>query len=429
MRQARKNKGWKQAELAERIGSQKQRISAIETGNYSPTIEMLAKLCTHLDELHHANLWVFSWLEQRLNQDGVEDEVQTFLKSVRDAGSQFTPAGTRWELGMPRSLEDFPTSFQPLTIVCGDRREIPPDSRGDLFAYPLAATDLMFLPSLGAMDRSTIIRTDKVFMDMSNEYLSRIFKDTNILFIGSPAVNYGTRIVNQESIFRFDLDPDLIAWMKDYRLAPELTDKLELDYFWKKVQQREGQQNLKVEDLKDLSNEKIEALDKYVERSMGMENTKSRMNRFRKPGILDPADDKVHGTSTRQLIDFGIISIARNPFATTAEFVCIIAAGIHGPGTAHAMRVLADGRNFKDRPFGGVLEITLDGFLDWPSRFERASWNWQTKPYTPKILFENFKSSLTGLGQQRGEAFLSMTDREIEQSLEFLGKIMGEETS
>ena len=90
------------------------------------------------------------------------------------------------------------------------------------------------------------------------------------------------------------------------------------------------------------------------------------MNRFRKPGLVDPADWRIHGTVTKPHNDFGLISLAPNPFADSTDYVCIIVAGIHGPGTAQAVRALADAKNFRDHPFGGVFEVTLDQFQDWP---------------------------------------------------------------
>lgn len=45
---ARKEQNMTQAELAERIGTQKSNISRLESGNYNPTLDMLIKIAQAL---------------------------------------------------------------------------------------------------------------------------------------------------------------------------------------------------------------------------------------------------------------------------------------------------------------------------------------------------------------------------------------------
>src|SRR6185295_18401362 len=108
-----------------------------------------------------------------------------------------------------RTLGDFPYSSEPLTIVCGDRRDLTPKTRGDIFAHSLSITDLTFLLKLGLPDNVTI-KSDKLFVLMSWEYLKREFGNTNLLVIGSPAVNFAIRVINNYTVFRFNLPP----WLK-----------------------------------------------------------------------------------------------------------------------------------------------------------------------------------------------------------------------
>jgi hypothetical protein len=124
------------------------------------------------------------------------------------------------------------------------------------------------------------------------------------------------------------------------------------------------------------------------------EKVKKVMNMFRNPGLIDPADCEIHAQHTRQDNDFGVISLARNPFSESGEFKCIFAAGIHGPGTAHAVRMLADKSNFVERPLGGIIEVQISLQKDWPSRFEQAIPQWQTNPYSVKALEERLSSVL-----------------------------------
>jgi hypothetical protein len=44
-----------------------------------------------------------------------------------------------------KTLKSFPEEFEPLVIVTGDRREVPPQSHGDLLAYSVSNTDFMYL--------------------------------------------------------------------------------------------------------------------------------------------------------------------------------------------------------------------------------------------------------------------------------------------
>jgi len=57
-----------------------------------------------------------------------------------------------------------------------------------------------------------------------------------------------------------------------------------------------------------------------------------------------------------------------------------MAAGIHHPGTALALRML--GRDFRDKafekhPYGGVIRVQLDMELPFAERVENATWKWE----------------------------------------------------
>ncbi|HEX2077070.1 MAG TPA: hypothetical protein VHG08_05155, partial [Longimicrobium sp.] len=68
-----------------------------------------------------------------------------------------------------KPLTGFPEEFEPLVIVTGDRREVPPKHKGDLLAYSVSSIDLMYLPLLRFEARrpgapAPIMLSDKQFV-------------------------------------------------------------------------------------------------------------------------------------------------------------------------------------------------------------------------------------------------------------------------
>lgn len=110
-----------------------------------------------------------------------------------------------------------------------------------------------------------------------------------------------------------------------------------------------------------------------------------------------------------------------------------MAAGIHGPGTTHAVKMLAEKnyreKNFREHPFGGILEVELDPFKDWPTRFETATWKWQTRPYTPEKIMKNLHRKLRAAEQRQGDSFGQVDIQEIKERIEFVQRIIGESHS
>ena len=85
-----------------------------------------------------------------------------------------------------RTLERFPDDFYPLMAVCGDRREDPPKTPGDLLAYSASTLDLMYFSELN-LSREVRIVSDKMFAFLEDKDLRNEFGNTNLLVIGSPA--------------------------------------------------------------------------------------------------------------------------------------------------------------------------------------------------------------------------------------------------
>lgn len=418
-----------QDDLAKKTGTNKQRMSAIEHDKSLPTVEQLVKMCEALTVAPDQKIvWLLTWLDGKLRQSRLSDEEkEVYQKAIGEAIVKISQSNATWQQGTFRSLEDFPGAFTPLTIICGDRREPYPQSRGDLFAYSAAITDLMFLPWLG-LGHETIIQSDKLFVLMDDEYLRREFGKMNLLIIGSPAVNFAARTINNYSVFRFDLAPEVREWAQQLNQVQHNDARL-LRIFWRMAENPQIMNS--PEDLKedDVSKEQIEELRDLVKQVIGERTAKELMDGFRKPGLADPVDRRVNGQSTGQHNDFAVISLAKNPFSDTTDYVCILAAGIHGPGTAHAVRVLGRKDEFRDHPFGGVIEVELDQFQDWPTRFKQARWKWQTRRYETQELLKNFKSALKQAPESRNEALIKLTEKEIKNCLEFIQSVSGSDGS
>jgi hypothetical protein len=85
-----------------------------------------------------------------------------------------------------RSLKNFPVDFRPLVVVTGDRREVPPLSKGDVLAYSFSTTDIMYLNNISYQGKKAalndgLVVSDKQFVTDDEESLRRRFGSTNIL--------------------------------------------------------------------------------------------------------------------------------------------------------------------------------------------------------------------------------------------------------
>jgi transcriptional regulator with XRE-family HTH domain len=465
-REARKTesgKPWSQERLAEAAAISKQWVSSIETGKKVPSLSLLINIYEQLVRQHDSEteeslaVWLLSWLD-RLVQDEVSDESsKQAAKQTIDKAVSLLSQPVGGEAHSPcRLLEYFPFSSAPLTIVCGDRRELNPKTRGDVFAYSVSITDLTFLLKLG-LGSDVTIKSDKLFVLMGKEYLEHEFGKTNLLVIGSPAVNFAARVINNYSVFRFNLpswlkekeeiirtlkEPD--HWDPDLPSLKELNELKNLNPFWQLAQNREDaelaasekasseetqearrklvKRLLNKTNLSDADVEHVSQLARMLNRILDGSTAKSMMNNFRMPGLIDFPDSAVQVTSTRIDKDFALISLAPNPFASSPDYVCIFVAGIHGPGTTHALRALAED-DFRDHPFGGIIEVEIDLFnTNWPARFHDASWRWQTKPYTADKLLMNLKNALD-LNEGRTRKFGNLTDQEIQNCIKFVQHI------
>lgn len=264
-----------------------------------------------------------------------------------------------------KTLLDFPQAFCPLTVVVGDRREESehPKSAGDLFAYSASPSDLSWILQLG-LPHDTEIVSDKVFVVSDEDYLKERFGNKNLLIIGSPSSNLLSRIVNSTALFRFHVDQDTQKFANETAAT--------------------------IRSIKDRPLE----LRRFALDPVNQERLRFYMNQFRKGGLLDPTNLRgLRGFVIPPDRDYGVVTLCRNPYAPTdsIEFVSILAAGVHLPGTMQATKFLSDPKfYFRERPFGGVLSVSLL-VNQWADRLNKVDPEWSTEPYnTPEGLIEKF---------------------------------------
>jgi hypothetical protein len=146
---------------------------------------------------------------------------------------------------------------------------------------------------------------------------------------------------------------------------------------------------------------------------------------FRGLGFCDPVDGEVHGRLPGSNTDYGVISLAPHPFDTTGRYVAIVCAGISGPGTAHGLKALFTNQDlFENHPFGGVIKVNLPAREDWPSKFEKADWCWQTRPYQPEQIGTNLAAALAiTKPTERKPAFQGWSDDELRSAIGFVDQM------
>jgi hypothetical protein len=287
-------------------------------------------------------------------------------------------------------LTDFPDAFHPLVAVVGDRREDPPASKGDILAYSVSSADILFIQHL-KLEKVDII-SDKIFVLEEEEMLKRKYGKTNILVIGSPAGNLLARKINSTSIFRFNIGKKA---KEQLALQEEILEEIKFDQQALRIYREillgttDVNDILKKSKQHSILSKEDKELCRYLisrHKKIGLKNWKDLLHEFDRPGIKDPIDNKIHGASPKPHLDYGLISIARNPFCENNDYCIIFAAGVHAPGTAHCVRLLADKEAFQKHPYGGVLEIRINIFLGWADRLYKAKISWQTEDYKEQDL-------------------------------------------
>lgn len=291
------------------------------------------------------------------------------------------------------SLSSFPKAFSPLTVIVGDKREVPPKSPGDLLALSASTSDLRWILRMN-LPRDVDIVSDKVLLKASDNYLFEKFGQKNLLVIGSPAANHIARLVNETTFFSF------------------------------KISSRTRQEIKKLIDQSNYSKANIAPLQRYVDNlAHNGEAIRFYLNQLRIGGFIDPTYEfKTRGEFIGPDVDYGIISVCKNPYARSGNYVAVLAAGVHLPGTMQSLLMLADAENlFRERQLGGVFKVTLYE-PDWAKRMEEnVVVEWSTDPYTPADLRRGFEEI-----RQHFLLDLGMTEQDIANRLDFLAQLTNE---
>lgn len=134
------------------------------------------------------------------------------------------------------------------------------------------------------------------------------------------------------------------------------------------------------------------------------------MRMFMSPGFVDFNYSNVKlGIDLRHNRDFAVVSLGRNFYAEPGErYFSVLAAGVHHPGTAHAVKHLGDPSHFVDHPFGGILEVQVPDDnepnpdeVPWHDKIDKSRAYWHTAgkglEYTPQKLLDRLKEMEGGI--------------------------------
>lgn len=349
-----------QKDLAREIDVTPSFISQVESGETVPSDERLATWARGLGAESSFPLLLLCAAHDRVG-DGSEAATvrETYRRMIRELeATRREPAG----FAKARTLADL-KAFAPMVIVAGDKREDPPKTEGDVGALSASPHDDRYLHDV-SLPQGTDKISDKVFVHLKEEQLRREFGKINLLVIGSPASNHLSRIVNRHALFRFAFNPDTVN---------EIEGIIENA----RIAKKDGPGALK------------------VARDTALRDLKFIMNEFKQGGIFDPLPDrhKVRAKALREGIDFATITVARNPFAENDDFVAIMAAGFHLPGTIHAVKMLSEPDRFANHPFGGVLEVKMNADAPWHEKIQRGEAQIETSSYS----IDDMRKALTGI--------------------------------
>ncbi len=432
VREGRRARGWSQQQLAEHVGKSKQWVAAVEVGRVLPPVDQLVGVFRALDpdpaggQPDRLACWLVNWLQAGASVKRSTPEEEALLTEAlallhREVGE---PVG----VGGGRSLDQFPMGFEPLTLVAADRRDTPPETRADLFILSGAVGDLTFLPKLRRTRMEVRLRSDKLVVLGTEEMRRRELGRANLLVISSPAANWAARALNSSAVFRYDIPGPARRLDAGIRTVGDLDDVILLRLLWRLVSSaQETEEGLDVApiDASRISAAQRERLPRAEELArdlLASGNPEQIMSQFNETGILDPFAGRRYQLPGENF-DYGLISLAPNPYAQGDEFVSILVSGMHGTGTAHALGALiSDPQMFADHPFGGVIQVHGQPHADWSERFLRADWEWKTPPYTPATLLERLRHLLDE-GTERREPLNAWSDEDLAGCIRFVETI------
>lgn len=334
-----------------------------------------------------------------IGRSQVSNNVRILLDTYCDQRPEAQPEKLYFQVGSSEFVEDlhsqlegisfkrlsnWPRSFLPIVVLTGDRREKSPESLADLMVLSASTSDLTWILALG-LPKDTVIRSDKIAVVADSSYLKEALGQSNILVVGSPGTNLVARMVNASVPFPFYIPPEV------YAEADRIETKLRL--------------------IGPFTDE----LGRYREQHADQLN--SVMNEFRGSGFFDPIRKEVRGSHPKASLDYGVITVGLNPFSD--KHLAILVAGTHLPGTMGAVKFLSSPENFRQRPLGGIIRVSIPGALPWPRRVMESRPYWDTPAYTVRELEERWKAIRVDPSILR-QARLSIKDDHIESILNLM---------
>ena len=397
-------------DIAKKLGVSEALLSQWLTGTEVITEPLLAKIVQEMtvgshEEKQEKYLQLFLLLAQlrierssrREKERWTEDSQRMAFRALEQGVAAVRPSVRKWT---GRTLCDFPDSFYPLTIISGDKRE-DSESRitaGDFGAVSASTAEFRYLTKLG-LRHDVEIFGDKIFILENLDELKARFSQRHLLVVGSPGSNHLAR--------RCLLGPPKAGWLP--AAAPF---RFNLPQFYLNEIEK-FLESVRILGAKGLVGKRA---DDTTEKSM-----KHWLRYLFAGGIIDPTNTGfwLRGFMIPDTRDFALISLARNPFSAPEDpYMCIMVAGYHLPGTAHALRMLAQPQeNFVRHPVGGVLKVLIDTGLPFAKRFDLSTAEWDD-PNGYSIV--DLKKNLAEMRTTRFPPTLHLTVKDIEESLEFL---------
>ena len=222
-----------------------QQISSFEQGNALPTIEVLAELYAIVRSVNTSTSrspaefvqWVAAWLAAKEVRDEAGRQVLREAVELL-ANTPVRPSSSSSSPSRPlSSLADFPGS-DPFTIIFGDRRESRVTSAAECLIYSGSITDVFHLPQLGAAISNSTIESDKLLVRMPKHFLVNTpeIAERNLLIVGSPAANWGARILNEVAVFPFRIDQNVVDRVRWLMNDSRMQDRDFASWFWEFAQ-------------------------------------------------------------------------------------------------------------------------------------------------------------------------------------------------
>jgi transcriptional regulator with XRE-family HTH domain len=398
--------GLSQAEAAKLISKSRVVISNYESGRAAPEPDQAVLLAKKLREDPSEFVLLAALQRGLLGPDtDMHNDLLHAIDRLRGRIGGRDPVEQKHQAGLPGylSLADGIRAFSPMVVFVGDKREAEPQSAGDLFVFSASTVDDRWLLSLGlASDTEKI--SDKVLMTARPEWLSKQFGHKNIMSIGSPASNLFSRQFNDHFLFRFAINRTTQnKWGETHKRMLGLDTPARLLQF-------------------------------YDESKADLKQT---MRMFKPPGFVDFNYPYLTlGMDLSYGKDFAVISVGTNPFSEPGSpYFAILVAGVHHPGTAHAVRFLSDTSNFVKHPFGGVLEVEVPSKkcdpreISWHNKIENCHAAWHTAGHEAlEHDLPTTRANLTKwLGQLEGMAKvidIALEKEEIERHLRLLDALV-----